>query len=67
MQKMDLFYNCYPQGTNNILSRPMSFLIQGNDERCTICFKIIDCTLPFQAYALKFRVKNVLFSFYYFY
>lgn len=33
MQKVDLFYNRYPQGTNNNLARPMSFLIQGKDER----------------------------------
>lgn len=33
MQKVDLFYHCYPQGTNNILAKPMSFLIQGKDER----------------------------------
>lgn len=32
MQKLDLLCN-YPQGTNNILARSMSFLIQGKDER----------------------------------
>lgn len=33
MQKADLFYYYYPQGTNNIYAKPLSFLIQEIDER----------------------------------